>query len=69
MEHDKAKKQDDMSDSELQAICNQVESELAKNGPLSYEELNRELDAMNEQSSAKGIGIGVSAAAIAIGNW
>jgi hypothetical protein len=56
MEHDKANEQDDISDSELQAICNQVESELAKNGPLSYEELNREIDAMNEQSSAKGIG-------------
>lgn len=56
MKHDKANEQDDISESELQAICNQVESELAKNGPLSYEELNREIDAMNEQSSATGIG-------------
>jgi hypothetical protein len=56
MEHGKANEQDDISDSELQAICSQVESELAKNGPLSDEELSKEIDAMNEQSSAKEIG-------------
>lgn len=51
MKHDKANEEDDISDVELQAIYDQVGSELAKNGPLSYEELNREIDAMNEQSA------------------
>ncbi len=51
MKHVKANEEDDISDVELQAICDQVESENAKNGPPSHEELNREIDAMNEQSA------------------